>query len=242
MFPLDIADRFRQLIRQMGWVNGVLYVFDRLLATVSGRRVCLHKNYLVAQPVPRKRRLPPHRGTAIEVRQITAFDPIIREFPRPAWAAPYRFNQGATCLAALQAGKFIGFMWLTLGPYQEDEFRCRFVPVPEGRSAWDFDVYVDPAHRNGIAFLRLWDEANGFLTEHQVPWSLSRISAFNSGSMLSHARMGAQRVGAVAILSIGSWQVSAATVPPYFHFSTHPESFPTFVLNPERLCRPVRAP
>jgi hypothetical protein len=240
MSPLAIADRFRRSIREMGWVNGVLYVFDRLLVTVSGGRARLHKNYLVAQPVW-TRRLPPHRGTTIEVRRVAAFDPIIREFPRPDRAAPYRFNQGATCLTALLAGKFIGFVWLTLGPYQEDEFRCRFVPVPEGRSAWDFDIYVDPAHRNGIAFLRLWDEANGFLTEHQVQWSLSRISAFNNGSMLSHARMGAQRVGAVTILSIGPWQISAATLPPYFHFSTHPKSFPTFVLNTERLCRTDRA-
>jgi hypothetical protein len=96
---------------------------------------------------------------------------------------------------------------------------------------------VDPAHRNGIAFLRLWDEANGFLAGRQVQWSLSRISAFNPGSMLSHARMEAQRVGTVTVLSIGSWQISAATIPPYLHFSTHPESFPTFVLDTERLRR-----
>jgi hypothetical protein len=226
----------------MGWVNGILYALDRLLAAVSGRRVRLHKNYIVAQPVSRKRRLPPHRGTSIEVRQVAALDPIVREFPRPDWAAPYRFNQGAICLTALHGGKFIGFLWLALGPYREDEFRCCFSPVPLGRSAWDFDIYVDPAHRNGIAFLKLWDQANGFLTEHQARWSLSRISAFNSGSMLAHARMEAQRVGVVTILSIGSWQITAATISPYFHFSTRAKSFPTFVLDPERLCKTERAP
>jgi hypothetical protein len=127
-----------------------------------------------------------------------------------------------------------------LGSYQEDEVRCRYVPLPVGKSAWDFDVYVEPEHRNGIAFLRLWDEANRFLAAHQIQWSLSRVSAFNSGSILSHARMGAQRIGAVTFLSMRSWQMSVSTVPPYIHFSTHADSFPTFALNPEQRLRAER--
>lgn len=225
---------FGQTIRQLGWLNGCLYALARVAASVFGNRVRIHKYYFVAQPVPKLYWLPPHRGQNLEIRQVAGFDPVVRQFPRPDWAAPYRFNQGAVCLAALKAGTLVGFLWLTLRSYQEDEVRCRYMPLPLGKSAWDFDVHVEPEHRTGIVFLKLWDEANRFLTAHQIQWSLSRISAFNSGSILSHARMGAQRIGVVTFLSIGSWQISASTVPPYFHLSTHAGSLPTYGLNPER--------
>jgi len=231
--PWSYAIAFSQTIRHLGWLNGCLYALARLLTMVSGDRVRLHKYYLVAQPVPEKRWLPSHRGQAFEIRQVTELDPVIRLFPRPEWTTRYRFKQGAVCLAALKEGLPVGFLWLLLGSYQEDEVRCRYVPLPVGKSAWDFDVYVEPEHRNGIAFLKLWDEANRFLVAHQIQWSLSRISAFNSGSILSHARMGTQRIGAVTFLSIGSWQIAASTVPPYLHLSTQADSFPTFALNPE---------
>jgi len=231
---LSRALGFGQTIRHLGWSNGCLYALARVLAVVFGDRVRIHKYYFVAQPVSKTRGLPPHRGQGFEIRQAAKFDSVVRQFPRPDWAAPYRFSQGAVCLVALKAGTFAGFLWLTLASYQEDEVRCRYVPLPSGKSAWDFDVHVEPEYRNGIAFLKLWDEANRFLTAHQIQWSLSRISAFNSGSILSHARMGAQRIGVVTFLSVGPWQIAASTVPPYIHLSTHAGSFPTYALNPER--------
>jgi len=231
----------RQTIRHLGWLNGCLYALARTFAMVSGDRVRLNKYYLVAQPVPEKCWLPPHRGQAYEIRQVSELDPGIRQLPRPEWVAPYRFRQGAVCLAAFKEGALVGFLWLTLGPYLEDEVRCRYVPLPPGKSAWDFDVHVEPEHRNGIAFLRLWDAANRFLVTRQIQWSLSRISAFNSGSIRSHARMGAKRMGTVTFLTMGSWQISMSTVPPHVHFSTRSDSFPTFALNPEQLHRAERA-
>jgi hypothetical protein len=218
----------------LGWLNGCLYAFARLSAIVFGNRVGIHKYYFVAQPVPKSCWLPPHRGRGLEIRQVAESDAVVRQFPRPDWVARYRFNQGAVCLAAMKSGTLVGFLWLTLGSYQEDEVRCRYVPLPPGKSAWDFDVYVDPEHRNGIVFLKLWDEANRFLTAHRIQWSLSRVSAFNSGSIHSHARMAAQRIGAAVFLSIGSWQIAASSVQPYLHLSTHPGSLPTYALNPEQ--------
>jgi hypothetical protein len=224
---------FSHTIRHLGWLDGWLYALARVLAGISGNRIRIHKYYLVAQPVAKKSWLSPHRGQSFEIRRVAEFDPLVRQFRRPDWAASYRFNQGAVCLAALKGGTLVGFLWLTLGPYQEDEVRCRYVPLPLGRSAWDFDVHVEPEYRNGIAFLRLWDEANSFLTAHQIRWSLSRISAFNSGSILSHSRMGTRPIGAATFLCIGPWQIAVSTVSPYFHFSTHAKSFPTYALNPE---------
>jgi hypothetical protein len=223
---------FGQTLREVGLLDACLYALARVLESLSGRRVRVHKYYLVAQPVSKMPRLAPHRGQMFEVRQVAEFDPLIRQFPRPDWVIPYRFKQGAVCLAATKTGTVVGFLWLTLGPYDEDEVRCRYIPLPSEATAWDFDVYVEPAYRNGIVFGRLWDEANRFLTAHGVEWSLSRISAFNSGSILSHGRMGATRIGAATFLSMGRWQIAASTIAPHFHFSTGPGSFPTYRLDP----------
>jgi hypothetical protein len=226
--------RIREATRQFGWINGVLYLLDRLCAAISRGKIRLYKYYLVAQPVPQKPWLAAKRGATLEVRQISRSDPLIKAVPRPEWAIAYRFDQDAICLAQLKAGEFIGCFWMTLGPYREDEVRCRYIPLPEGASAWDFDVYLHADQRNGIAFLKLWDEANRFYRERNVRWSLSRISAFNTQSMLSHGRMGAKRMGAVTFIQFGFHQVSLATVFPYVHFSSGPESYPTYALNPER--------
>src|SRR5688572_14084901 len=132
--------RVRQTMRQLGWLNGCLLALDRLLARISGRRFRLYKYYFVAQPVAQKRWLPPQRGANLEIRRITASDPVVREFPRPQAAVAYRFGQDAVCLAEFKAEECIGFIWFTLGPYLEDEVRCRYVPRPAGEAAWDFDV------------------------------------------------------------------------------------------------------
>ena len=209
--------------------NKVLYAIDRTLGALSRGRVRVRKYYLVAQPVARRRWLPPSRGKTIEVRRVSEGDPLLGQAPRPEGVFRYRFEQAAVCITALKADELIGFLWLTLGPYQEDEVRCRY--VPEGTAAWDFDVYVKPSHRDGIAFLKLWDEANGFLAAHGVQSSLSRISAFNEGSLRSHSRMGARRIAALLFVCVGSWQLTLASVAPYFHVSTRPDRFPVFGLN-----------
>ena len=216
--------------RQLGFQNGVLYQLDRLLAVVSGDRIHLRKYYFVAQPVSTKPLLAARRGANLEVRRLLPGDPVLLVVPRPQHIIRFRFDQDAICLAILAAERCIGCLWFTLGPYTEDEVRCRYVPLPEGQASWDFDVYLEPESRNGIAFLKLWDEANKYLAERQIRYSLSRISAFNSVSMLSHARMGARRIGTAVFLSAGSWQLSAASVPPYFDLSVSESTFPTFIL------------
>ena len=221
-------------MEQLGWLDGCLYALSRMLAAASAGRVRIHKYYFVAQPVPQTSWLPGRRGQSFEVRRVGEADPLVKRFPRPARAAPFRFAQGAVCFAALREGAFAGFLWLTLGPYQEDEVRCRYVPLPAHEAVWDFDVYVEPEHRNGIAFLRLWDEANRFLAGRGIRWSLSRISAFNPGSILSHTRMKARRIGAATFLSVGPWQIAASTAAPRLHVSIREASFPTYALDARR--------
>jgi hypothetical protein len=223
--------RFKNAIDELGWVNGCAYLLARLLGVISLNRVVLRKYYFVAQPVAPKPWLSPRRGNSIVVARVLADDPIVQRFPRPAEVIAARFAQQGICLVATKAEQFIGFLWLTLGPHQEDEVRCRYVPLPENRTAWDFDVYLHPEHRTGIAFLKLWDAANEFLAARDIAWSLSRISAFNGNSINSHGKMGARRIGAALFLSVGNWQLSCASVSPQVFFSTRRDRFPNFALD-----------
>jgi hypothetical protein len=223
-----IAGAFRQL----GWLNGTLHLLNAALTRATGGCVRVHKYYFIAQPVSTQPLLAGRRGASIEVRQVGQSDPLLRAFPRPAWVMPYRYGQGAVCFAAFKDARCVGFLWILLGPYREDEVRCRYIPLPQGKAAWDFDVYVYREHRNSLVFLRMWDEANRYLAARGVRWSLSRISAFNPGSLASHARMGARRIGSAVFLSIGSLQISAASVPTRFSISK--SRVPCFALNAEQ--------
>jgi hypothetical protein len=234
-------NEFYEMLRQWGWFNVSLFILNKFFAMVSNGGLRLYKYHLIAQPVGQTPLLPPRRGRNIEVRLIHEKDEIIGQFPRPTAAIQARFAQGAQCLVASKEAEFIGFLWLLLGSYQEDEVRARYIPLPEGSTAWDFDVYVDPDFRLGFTFPRLWDEANRFLREHEVSWSCSRISAFNTGSLGAHARLGTTSLGSAIFFCAGPWQITLASVYPYFHLSTHSGSFPEFRLNTQGLGHIPRA-
>lgn len=210
-------------------MSGAFYVLDRAVRKLGGS-ACLYRYVLVAQPVRQTPLLGPRRGRSIEVRQVDPDDPALGAMPLSPEVLRFRFGQGAVCFGAFQDGAMIGCLWLCLGPYEEDEVRCRFTPLPAGRASWDFDVYVLPELRTGLAFARLWDAANKHLRERGVAWSFSRISAFNPLSLASHARLGAQRVGTATYLRVGRWQVMTSSLPPRFHVSTGPQAVPRISL------------
>ncbi|WP_143142446.1 N-acetyltransferase [Nitrosovibrio sp. Nv17] len=210
-------------------------MLSRLLAVVSMGSLRIYKYYLIAQPVSRKSLLPSGRGKKIEIRMIHQDDIVIRQFPRPAAVIRERFRQGAQCLAAFKDERFVGFLWLLTGSYQEDEVRARYVLHPQYQAAWDFDVYVAPESRLGLTFPRLWDEANRYLTGKGISWSCSRISAFNPGSLGAHARLGTVSMGSAVFFCAGRWQVMLSSVPPYFHLSAEAASFPEFRLDTQNL-------
>jgi hypothetical protein len=106
----------------------------------------------------------------------------------------------------------VGFLWLLLGSYQEDEVRARYTPLPKDRAAWNLDVYVEPNFRLGFTFLRLWNEANKLLTTLGVSWTCSRISAFNTGSLTPTRTLGHSLWGALFFYA-GRWQITLASIP-----------------------------
>jgi hypothetical protein len=211
-----------------GGLNGTLYLVHRVLDRFGG---ALHRYEFVAQPVAPRPLLSGARGRSIEVRPVAADDPALRQMPLTPDVIARRAGQGAVCFGAFKGEEMLGCLWLCLGPYEEDEVRCRFVPSPAGRACWDFDVYLRPEHRLGLGFARLWDAANAYLRERGIEWSVSRISAFNPRSLAAHSRLGIRRLGSAVFFRLGRVQLTLSSLPPKAHFSLGPNRIPVFMLD-----------
>lgn len=226
--------KLKNLVGELGPVGTLCYVGYRLCAK-SGGLASLHRYLFVAQPIPDQALLPPRRGRSIAIRQVDAKDPVLLSLPLDQKVLAYRAGQGAICFGAFKEGEIIGCLWLCLASYEEDEVRCRYHPAPPDKTSWDFDVYLQPEHRSGLGFARLWDEANDFLRRRGVEFSWSRISAFNPTSIASHARLGAKVVGNATFLRLGPCQLMIASVPPYIHFSPRKTDVPSIRLCNQKL-------
>jgi GNAT superfamily N-acetyltransferase len=214
-------------LADLGFVNAGLYLCDRLLQRLSGARMFIQRYYLVAQAVDAPIRLPQRLGATFRVRSVDRHDPAALTFPRPPDVIAARYDQGSTCLALFRDDTMAGFIWLCEGPYEEDEVRCTFAPAPAGQVAWDYDFYIAPEHRNGVAFMKLWAAALEHLRGRGINWSASRISAFAPASMAAHGRLGAVRVGQAFFFVIFRLQLMVASVQPFLHVSLRMSSRPT---------------
>lgn len=230
------VSKVAHLVRELGPAGTLSYVVSYLLAKTGGL-ASLHRYYFVAQPVADEALLPPRRGQSIEIRFVEPEDPVLLTLPLDKTVLSYRAGQGAVCLCAFKQGKIIGCLWLCLSPYAEDEVRCRYAPQPAGEASWDFDVYLRPEHRSGFGFARLWDQANDFLRQRGVRVSWSRISAFNTASLASHARLGARVLARATFLRLGPCQIMTGSVPPFFHISFRPSDFPVIQLSNDMIDR-----
>jgi hypothetical protein len=213
-----VIEKIRAVLDELGLVNTILHGLDRAFVRLGGG-IRIFRYELVAQPVPAAARVAAPSGRSFSVREIDRSDPALRAMPLTPPILAHRFGQPVICLGAFKGAELVAYLWLCLGPYQEDEIRCRFVPAPEGEAAWDFDVYVLPEHRLGRGFARLWDAANATLRARGVAWSMSRISAFNPGSIAAHRRLGARRLGSATFVKGRHAQLVVASLPPYVHFA-----------------------
>ncbi|MPY72011.1 MAG: N-acetyltransferase [Alphaproteobacteria bacterium] len=212
-----MINKLRTNIAEIGGFNAVLWCIGRGFQRL-GVPIRFVRYYFVAQPVPDAPVLGPRRGRTIAVRQMAPGDPAFAQLPLTQDVLDFRFGQNGVCFGAFDAeGRVLGCLWFCFGAYREDEVRCVYRLEPAAAVSWDFDVYVRPEARGGFAFLRLWDDANAYLRSRGVAWSLSRISAFNPGSLAAHARLGARRIGAALFLVVGPLQVSFLKRAPWLH-------------------------
>lgn len=211
--------KLKKLWQDLGPVSAPLYLLHLALSRPSRGRARIERFILVAQPVSDTPLLPPGRAASSSASRIDAGNALLEQCPRPAEIIARRYAQGAVCLGIVKNEVLQAFIWLVRGRYDEDVARVRFVLPPSGIAAWDFDVYVAPAYRLGYTFLKLWDAANAYLRQHGVHWSLSRISAFNAGSLASHSRLGAKPFGTATFIILGPMQIMFSTLSPRFHVS-----------------------
>lgn len=212
-------------LRNLGLLDGCLYLIAAALGRISGDRCQLHRYYLVAQPVSISTGERP--GPMRAIRRIDPSDAVTGQFPRPPAVIAERFAGGSECLVAESSGRFAGYLWVSRGHFVDPDQRCRFELVPASQCVWDYDVYIAPEFRLGRTFLRLWEGTNAYLSSQGIRWSVSQISAFNRGSLAAHQRLGSIRKASSTFLVIGSMQLSIFTMRPYLHLSCSPRTHPT---------------
>lgn len=226
-----MVKKARTLISELGLLNSFLYVLHSFLGKVTKGSFRIIRYYLFCQPVPIFPLLSERRGANIKIVEVTEMDThLFADFPRPEQTIKNRFSRGGKCFSAYINNCFSGFIWLSLVPYREDEVRCIFSFQPESETAWDYDVYICPQARIGFTFPKLWQTANTYLQENGVKWTFSRISAFNSGSLQSHKRLGGKKTGSATFICLGRAELMFASSSPYVSISLSENSAPNILL------------
>ena len=205
-------------IREFGVLAGCLYLLDRVFRRLSGNfRVFVYE--IMVQPVATVPLLPARLAKAFSYRRIYENDSELRAMPIPFDVIKYRYNQGAMCLGIFKNKDLIGYIWFCRGLYQEDEVRCSFYMASSRSAVFDFDLYIYPKHRFGVAFAALWEGANKFLSDQGIEYTFSRVTRFNLSSLRSHRRLGSRSIGKAIFLRIFVWEILFSSVFPYFSLS-----------------------
>lgn len=226
---MGVFGKFYETAGAIGFWNACLFSVSRLFGA-AGIPIRIVKYHFTVQPVSGAGRGGWTRSGTFDIDWADPHCKLLGDADRPTEILAGRFAQGARCLAAAKDGRLAGFLWFVVGPYEEDEVRARFVPEPAGAAAWDFDVMVLPQFRMGRLFSYLWARANAELAAVGVRYTMSRISAFNAGSLASHKRLGATIAGSASFVCVGRLQLMRSSLPPRWHVSWRPDQRPTLVV------------
>lgn len=223
-------------VREFGLLGGFVYLLSRLLTRCS-QRTRAYFYELMIQPIPDKALIPERFMRDYDFREIGHGAPEIELMPARPDIKESRFHQGAICLGMYKQQELIGYIWFASDEYLEDEVRCTFKLYPADRSVFDFDLYIFPEHRLGLAFVSLWEGANRFLRARGTAYTYSRLNRFNTESRKAHDHLGWQCVGKAVFLQLWKLELMAASVPPYLHFSVSNSSRVDIKLRPDSLTR-----
>jgi hypothetical protein len=230
-----VLPRIAGPFREFGFFAGTLYVLDRALRRLSPR-LGLYVYEFMVQPIPDKPLLPASLTRKLAFREIRRGDPEVALMPARTGIKESRFDQGAVCLGAFRDDALIGYIWFCFDTYEEDQVRCTYRLVNVAESVFDFDLYVLPEHRMGIAFMAVWHGANQYLRARGVRYTFSRLSRFNLASRRSHAHFGWKRVAGAVFARAWTVELMLATMFPFVALTLGPRqrvrlSFRPDVLN-----------
>jgi len=221
-------------IREFGFLAGLLYGTDRLLSAASPAcRVYCYE--LMVQPIQDGALAGARFTGQLELREIRCGDPEVALMPAREDIKAERYAQGAMCLGAFRKESFIGYIWFAFSRYEEDEVRCSYRLSPPREAVFDFDLYIFPEHRMGLAFVGIWNEANKYLKSRGVRYTYSRLTRFNVASRRAHTHLGWKKVGNAAFLQIAGLEIMAADVAPYFHVGLRRSQRVKLQLRPDAL-------
>jgi hypothetical protein len=229
-----ILDKVRSSLREFGPMAGPLYLLDELLRRISPK-LGLYAYEIMVQPITDKALLPAGLAKNLEFREIRRGDAEIELMPARPEIKELRFQQQAICLGAYQRGVLIGYIWFAFGAYEEDEVRCTYVLPTDYPSVFDFDLYVMPEKRMGIAFMAIWHGANRYLWERGIRFTFSRLTRFNTASRRSHARLGWKRVGTQVVLQMWGVELMISSLRPFVWLSASASTRPRMRLSPRVL-------
>jgi len=212
-----------KIFSELGSLDGFLYLLGDPFRRLKINSIGIIKYYVFIQPV-QDSILSNKRGKNIEIKVIDKDSSLRCDFPRPSAVIDWRYESGSVCIAAYNKQKFAAYLWLSQNMYEEDEVRCDYFLYPKGKVYWDYDVYVEPKYRIGSTFPKLWDFANTYIKENGGVATMSRVSAFNSMSLRSHKRLGAQSLGSQTFFVFGSVQIMFSTFKPFIHLGVNEAS------------------
>jgi hypothetical protein len=222
--------RLGNLFQQRKTPDALIECIARALRALTRGRMSVQRYYVFSQPVAKLPR-PGRRGAAIEVRPLAANDPLLARLPRPLEETSARLTGGAACVVALEGGALAGFLWLQTGCATDAESGVRFAPAPAEATVWDFDVYIDPQHRGGLAFYRLWSQTGELLRARGVGHSVSLVWSHNDDSIRSHQRLGAFPVASGVQVSIGRRRLQIGDRPPRWRWLSAGREAPRYVVD-----------
>ena len=232
--------RLASPFRDFGLVAGTLYVIDRVLRRISPR-LGLQVYEFMVQPIGGARLLPAGLSKNLVAQEIIEGDAAIDRMPALAHIKEQRFRQGARCLGVYRRGQLLGYSWYVRDRYHEDEARCTYELADREASIFDFDFYVLPEHRMGIAFLGVWHGMNELLAPQGVRYTFSRMTRFNLASRRAHARLGARRVGSAVFVQAWGAELMVSSIAPWIGITWRPSQRVALRLRPDVLRQVARA-
>ena len=227
---LPLWQRITGPFREFGVGAGVLYLIDRLLRRISPR-LALYAYEFMAQPISAGPQLPANLTKSLSFQDIDENHTDTKRMPVRPDVLAARFAQGARCLGAYRKGELLGYMWWCSGVYEEDEVRCTYALADRGHAVFDFDFYVFPEYRMGIAFLAVWHGANEVLHARGITCTFSRMTRFNLASRRAHTRLGARCIGRALFVQVANLQAMLSDIRPYISLSLAPETRPCLHLD-----------
>ncbi|MCB2100916.1 MAG: GNAT family N-acetyltransferase [Rhodobacterales bacterium] len=215
--------------RQVGWGNAAVYWADRVFRRLGGW-LHLDRCHYYVEPVPDKPKVPERLFRGLEVRTLAPDDLAGQVVPLTAETVARRLAAGNVGLGVYAKGDLIGYGWLNPGLHDDEMYRARFRPLPEGKVAWSYDFWVKPEVRGGLVFACLNEAHYAHMRDHGLTHAVSYIQATNQASLASHERMGAYRIGSSTfVVLFGAWLV-LSTVPPRLSLSFRRQGRPTLAL------------